>query len=181
MNRFENPARVAEMNPSVTLQRIGLHDGGILCDIGAGSGVFAVPAARMTTNTVYALEISDEMISILREKTVEEGLPNLRAIKVQGKDFGVADSTADVVLLATVLHEIKDRPVFLKSVKRLMNRHGRTAVIEFHKRETPMGPPLAHRLGRDETASEMQEAGFALVDDFDLGPNFYCLVFSAAQ
>ncbi len=52
------------------------------------------------------------------------------------------------------------------------------AVTEFHKRETPMGPPTAHRMGKDEVKNILVNKGFTVLDDFDLGDNFYCLVFT---
>lgn len=50
--------------PEATLMRAGLTSDMIVCDIGAGTGVFAFPVARRTDNAVYALEVSDEMIKL---------------------------------------------------------------------------------------------------------------------
>ena len=40
--KFENPERVAELNPAETLKKIGLKDGQILSDIGAGKSEFSL-------------------------------------------------------------------------------------------------------------------------------------------
>jgi precorrin-6B methylase 2 len=78
MNRFENPERIKELNPAKTLKRIGLKNGDIICDIGAGSGIFYIPAAKLTSNLVYSLEINDEMLKIIDEKARKEGLSTLK-------------------------------------------------------------------------------------------------------
>ena len=67
--------------------------------------------------------------------------------------------------------------VFLEEVKRLLKNRGKLAVIEFHKRQTPMGPPLAQRLSREEVKELLSQRGFVMQEEFDLGDNFYCLVF----
>ncbi|MPL97776.1 Ubiquinone/menaquinone biosynthesis C-methyltransferase UbiE [bioreactor metagenome] len=175
--KFENPIRMKELNPEETLKRIGLHDGSTLCDIGAGSGIFTILAAVLTKSKVYALEISDEMLSIIEEKARNGNLTNIEVKKVSSENFYMEDHCVDIALMATVLHEIADKSAFLKNVKKMLKADGRAAVIEFHKKTTPMGPPAEHRLGRDDAAEEMRKIGFELFDGFDLGENFYCLIF----
>jgi len=62
--KFENPVRIKELKPIETLIRIGLKENHVVCDIGAGSGIFTIPASMITKNKVYALEINDAMLSI---------------------------------------------------------------------------------------------------------------------
>ena len=175
--KFENPMRLEELKPIETLKRIGLLDNHILCDIGAGSGIFTIPAAKITKNKVYALEINDEMLSIIGEKANTEGATNIELIKVKDTHFDIIDHSIDVVLLVTVLHEINNTTVFLEEVETVLDDNGKIVVIEFHKRETPMGPPIGHRMGKDEVIGQLKNAGFIVRENFDLGDNFYCLVF----
>ena len=44
--KFENPARLDELRPESTLRRAGFSEGMSLCDIGAGTGIFSVAAAK---------------------------------------------------------------------------------------------------------------------------------------
>lgn len=176
-SKLENPARMEELNPEKTLRRIGLSLGDVFCDIGAGTGIFSLAAARITHSAVYALEISDEMLEMIQEKAKESGLGQIVPVKVKGDNFGVADGTADVILLATVLHEITDKANFLSNAKRMLKSEGQIAVIEFHKRQTPMGPSVERRLSQKETEAAMQTAGLGSTDAFDLGENFYCMIF----
>jgi len=175
--KFENPVRLEELNPTYTLKRIGLEDGMVLCDIGAGSGVFTLPAAQLTKSTVYALEINDGALSAIIDRAEKLGLENIKAVKVSGDGFDVEDSTADIVLLVTVLHEIESRPAFVNETARLLKTGGKAAVIEFYKRETPMGPPAGHRIDEAEVLDLFAEAGLMAEDRFPLGENFYCQVF----
>lgn len=175
--KFESSARLSELKPAETLKRIGLMDSHILCDIGAGSGIFTLPGAKMTQNTVYALEESEEMLSIIRDKIRNENISNITLIKVEDERFAIADHSVDLALLVTVLHEITDKSVFLTEIKRILKDTGKLAIIEFHKQETPMGPPVDHRISKDETQRELEAVGLNKLDLYDLGDNYYCMIF----
>lgn len=174
--KLENPVRLAELNPSLTLEKIGLEQNHVLCDIGAGSGIFTIPAARITRNKVYALEIDEAMLAIIGEKAKTEGLANIELIPVRGNTLAIPDQTVDITLLVTVLHEIPDQSNFLQEVSRMSRVRAKVAIIEFHKRETPMGPPVGRRLGKEKVTGLLAANGWQVEKDFDLGDNFYCLV-----
>lgn len=76
-----------------------------------------LPAALITKSAVYALELSREMLHIISEKAQAAGLNHIVPVEVQGDDFGVPDGTVDMILLATVLHEIPDKSAFLSAQK----------------------------------------------------------------
>ena len=175
--KFERPTRLAELAPEETLRRIGLNEDSVLCDIGAGTGVFALPAAVITHGTVYALDISDDMLAIITQKAVQAGISNIQCIKVTDAGFGVAPGTADIVLMCSMLHGMPDMPQFVNDAAALLKPHGRLAVIEFHYRETPMGPPVSRRILPADLDAMAAEAGLKPADSFTLGENFYCAVY----
>ncbi len=174
--KLENPARVAELNPEGTLRLLGLKAGEIFCDIGAGSGLFTLPAARITGAPVYALETDEAMLALIRNRADAEGL-DIRTIRVTDAGFGVPDSMADIVLVATALHEIQDKHAFLTNVHKLLRKNGTVAVIEFREGETPMGPNPSHRMGREDVVSAARGADLEYKAEYLLGPNFTCMVF----
>lgn len=175
--KLENPARISELNPGNTLKLIGLKKGLNLCDIGAGTGIFTIPAAQLTDSKVYALEISDEMLAIIEEKAKTNGLNNIETMKVSDNSFGLMDNCIDIAIMVTVLHEIHPAEEFLSEIKRILKRDGIIAVIEFHKRETPMGPTVDQRMSKEEVIDKLGKAGFKVRNDINLGDNFYCLAF----
>lgn len=179
-NKLENPARLSELDPPRTLARTGLEKSHVLADIGAGSGIFTIPAAAACSK-VYALEINEDMLTIIGDKAKANKFENIELVKVSDNRFGMDDGCADMALMVTVLHEISDSSEFLCEVKRILKEYGKLVVIEFFKEQTPMGPPIDHRISKEEVKSELAPWGFSLRQDFDLGPNFYCLVFSADQ
>lgn len=59
ISKLENPVRLAELDPAATLIRAGFRENMVLCDIGAGTGIFTFPATQISSEKIYTLEISD--------------------------------------------------------------------------------------------------------------------------
>ncbi|UWG95418.1 methyltransferase domain-containing protein [Dehalobacter sp. DCM] len=175
--KFENPARLDELKPRETLLRIGLTENDTVCDIGAGTGVFTLPAAEITRNTVYALDINEDMLAILDDKIQSGQIKNIVLQKVRDKRYDLEDGSIAIALMVTVLHEVESKLQIIKEIKRILKENGKLAVIEFHKRPTTSGPPVEQRLSQDEVKEMMAYSDFTTCDEFDLGDNFYCLVF----
>lgn len=177
--KLEKFERVKELKPAETLRRIGLAPEAAFADIGAGTGLFTLAAAALTRGTVYALEIDPELLDIIARKADAAGADNVRCSRVTDEGFALPQGAVDVALLCTVLHNpgIPDKVRFLSDVAALLKPGGRLAVIEFHKRETPMGPGVEKRLGPDAVDALTSAAAFSPADAFDLGDNFYCAVY----
>jgi ubiquinone/menaquinone biosynthesis C-methylase UbiE len=177
--RLENPTRLAELAPQETLMKIGLSENHVVCDIGAGTGVFTIPAAKMTKNKVYALDINEDMLDFIAEKADSEELGNVECIKVADTRFALGDDTIDIALAVTVLHEVSDKRAFLGEIKRILKPDGKIVLIELHDRETPIGPPVSHRISKNEVISLLESIDFYLLSEFDLGSNFYCQAYQS--
>jgi len=50
-------------------------------------------------------------------------------------------------------------------------------MIDFQKRELPVGPPLAMKIAREDLVKQMEGAGFRLAREHTLLPYQYFLVF----
>lgn len=176
MNKFENPARLAELDPKGTLIKAGLKEGMSICDIGAGTGVFSFPAAQITGNEIFALEISEGMMELLNSRINERNILNIKVKKVDPPTLPLDSESCDMALMVTVLHEIEDKPSMLNEIKRVLKKNGRLLIIEFHKRDTPMGPPVEHRISEEFTQKLCNDHGFKTIDAFSLSVNFYGIV-----
>ena len=107
---------------------------------------------------------------------VRELNPAATLHQVEGDVLPVPDRSADLALVATVLHEIPEKAPFIREIHRLLKPDGRLAVIEFHARITPFGPPPSERLSQVDVITQLETHGLMLQDKFDLGANFYCAI-----
>lgn len=181
IEKLERPARVKELAPHSTLRRMGISPEQVVCDLGAGTGIFSVPAAIESEKTVYALEASDQALEVLEEKKKALRLARLIPLKVENNHLPLEADSCDRVLLITVYHELTDRKAILEEIKRILKNMGALAVVEFHGDQTPMGPSVEVRVSRETLARELEESGFQQTDTFPLGENFYCSMFQSKQ
>lgn len=174
--RLDGPERRALLPPLATLRTIGLREGDTFLDIGAGIGYFSIPAIDLVgpQGRVIAADISPEMLAELMRRAGDR--PNLTVLETAEGRLPLADGTADRVLMAFVLHEIPDAAAFLAEVRRVLKPGGHIAIIEWQKSETPMGPSVADRLGRDDTRRLLETARFAVTAEGVLNAAHYYMV-----
>jgi ubiquinone/menaquinone biosynthesis C-methylase UbiE len=180
-SKFENPERLIELNPEGTLKKIGIRENDVVVDIGAGSGVFAIPAAKITNNFVYALEINEKFLEIINVKAKNEKLTNIKTMVVSDSHYDIGPNLVDLVILVTVFHEIDKKDDLLCELRRITKNTGKIAIIEFKKQQTSMGPPVSHRVSKDEVVSMFDKYGFIQSTEFSLGNNLYCIVFESSN
>ena len=160
---LESPERYKILPPYKTLKFLGLVEDDIMIDVGCGTGYFTIPAAQITgqTGKVIGLDVSEVMLDELRKKI--SGHPgNIELILSDHIQFPIHDSTGTFVLLSNVLHEAEDMITMLKEANRALKHGGRLAIIEWEKKEMPMGPPIEDRLHADEIFSMVSQAGFVM-------------------
>ncbi len=179
INKFENPVRIAELDPKNTLMKLGFKEKMVLCDIGAGSGIFSFPAAEISSGDIFALEISDDIIAVLERKKSEGDIQNLIIRKVESDRLPLESGICDMAIMVTVLHEIEDKDSMLKEIRRILKTNGKLAVIEFHKAETPMGPPVDHRISEEQVMELCDDNSFKHIEKYKSGDNFYYLIFQS--
>ncbi len=177
IERFEGKERLEELNTVGTLKRAGFKEDMVLCDIGAGTGVFSFPTAEISNNHIYALEKSDSMIEILNSRIIERGIKNFKVKKVNSDILPIEDHICDLVIMITVLHHIDNKKVLVSEIKRILRDKGRLLIIEFHKRETGSGPPVEIRISQEELEEFAKTYELKTIEKFELGDNFYGSIF----
>ncbi|HEV7629026.1 MAG TPA: class I SAM-dependent methyltransferase [Streptomyces sp.] len=85
----------------------GLSEDSVVVDFGAGTGQFAVPAARHF-GRVVAAEISPAMRDVLRERAATQGLASLECARGGFLSYEHAGAPADAVFTRHALHQLPD-------------------------------------------------------------------------
>lgn len=178
IEKLERSERIKELSPAETLKKIGLKENDVFCDIGAGTGIFSFPAAKITKTNVYALDINNKMLDFINEKAKRENINDIITVKVDSSKFNVESNSCDVVFLCTVLHEIEDKEALLGEIERILKPNSRIGIIEFYKQETSFGPPVEIRISPEEMDAILNKSGFNKNKFFEVSGNFYCKVYS---
>ncbi len=179
MQKLDNPERRKILPPIETLKKLGFKPNDVLADIGAGIGYFTIPSLQITDSKVetYAIDTSKEMLDHLKQRELElTGKSHIQTVLTDEYDIKLTQSVITFALMVNVLHEIDDKKRFIIEVKKIMAIHGKLAILDWQKVETPSGPPLFHRISMEETKSLLQEVGFIVVSDMKFGDEFYGVV-----
>jgi ubiquinone/menaquinone biosynthesis C-methylase UbiE len=146
-------------------------------DFGCGYGTFTIAAARITSGTVFALDLEAEMIASTQAKADAAGLKNVRASL---RDFtaegsGLRDAEVDYAMLFNILHA--ERPeALLGEAFRVLAPGGKLAIIHWnYDPSTPRGPSMAIRPRPEQCVAWAESAGFRLLPPgvVDLPPYHY--------
>jgi ubiquinone/menaquinone biosynthesis C-methylase UbiE len=76
-----------------------------------------------------------------------------------------------------VLHHIENRPAYYAKLATALKKGGRIVVIDFYKKDLPVGPPPDMKLSDEQVIAEFQQAGFAVSKRLDILPYQYYLFF----
>jgi SAM-dependent methyltransferase len=103
----------------------GLDGTSAVVDLGAGSGQFALAAARRF-GRVTAVDISPAMIAFLRERAAAEGLANLDHVRAGFLSYEHSGPLADGVYTRNALHQLPDfwKAVALDRIARMLRPGG---------------------------------------------------------
>lgn len=180
---FDDPARDQWQQPAEVVRALGLRPGMTVADLGAGTGYFLRYLSRAVgeTGTVLAVEPELNLLGYLRSRAEREGGNNVVPVLASFDNPRIPPSSTDLVLLVDTVHHINDRLTYLQRLRKALKPDGRVAIIDWHKRELPVGPPLDHKLAREQVIEEMSRAGYSLSAEPDFLTYQYFLIFSLAR
>jgi SAM-dependent methyltransferase len=160
---FEDKERDKKLQVERVMDILGIKEGIHVADIGAGSGWFAVRAAKRVGNTgiVYAVDINPESIAYIDRRTRRDGVRNLRAILSQEDDPRLPKNSVDSVLLLKTYHEVAHPVLLLENLQKSLRSGARIGIIDRN------GKGDDHGISRDVVIQEAAQAGYELQEQYD--------------
>jgi ubiquinone/menaquinone biosynthesis C-methylase UbiE len=176
---FDDPRRDAWQRPAEVVEALALEPGMAVADLGAGTGYFTGYLSRAVgeRGTVFAVETEPRMVVQLRTRAEREGGTNVVPVLASPDDPRLPAGRVDLVLIVDTFHHIDHRLAYLERLKRTLAPKGRIAIIDWVKRDIPVGPPRDHKIARKQVLAEMQGAGYELIAEPDLLRFQYFLIF----
>lgn len=179
---LEDPKRDAYQKPHEVLEALQVKEGEVIADIGAGSGYFTVRLAHHVgkAGRVYAVDVSPDMIRHLHQRVRDLELVNVSPILAPADD-PLLPQPVDRFLIVDVWHHVEDQAGYLAKIKERLRPGGQVIMIDFHKRDLPVGPPVAMKIARDDLIRQMDAHGFRVAAEHTFLPYQYFLVFELAR
>ncbi len=180
MHKFEpkNTARLLSkdreeaLSPRRLLEEAGLKAGATFADIGCGPGFFTLPAAGIVgeKGKVFAVDMQQGMLDQLKSRKPPK---NVILVKSGEISVPVDASSADLVLIAFVLHEAERKVIFLKEIKRITKAGGTVLIIDWKKKREEHGPPVGERLTAKAVGELLRKAGFRGIKASSINASHY--------
>jgi len=167
--------------PRNVLHRLALTEScqGVV-DLGCGYGTFTLPAARIASGLVHALDIDAEMVAATAHRAKQAGLEKIR---VEQRNFvdkgtGLPDDSVAYVMLFNLLH-CAEPVALLSEAHRVLSPGGLLGVMHWNPDlTTPRGPSMAIRPRPAQCRSWAEQTGFRLYspERVNMPPYHYGLV-----
>jgi ubiquinone/menaquinone biosynthesis C-methylase UbiE len=160
---LEGPDRDAWQRPEQIMDHLGIAEGSVVADLGAGGGWFTIRLARRVgpNGRVYAQDIQPEMIGAIKRRVDREGLKNVDTVLGTTADPQLP-APVDVVLIVDTYHEMDDPQTLLRKVRASLKPGGRVGIVEFTKNGHGPGPSMEERADPERVIRDAQAAGLRL-------------------
>ena len=163
LSTFEYKDRAKKLHVERVMDILGISSGKTVADIGAGSGWFAVRAAKRVTpaGLVYAVDINPKAISYIQERVRRDGIPNLHTVLSKPDDPLLPAKSIDAVLLLKTYHEVAEPVSLLQNLRQALRSKARVGIIDRN------GNGENHGVDRDTVVREAGQAGYTLIGEYD--------------
>ncbi len=169
---LEDPSRDQWQKPHEVVMALDLKPTDAIADIGSGTGYFARRFANHA-GKVFAVDVDKDLLGIVRKNAAANIVPVLAA----PDDPRLPANSVDIIFFCDVLHHIENRAAYYPKLAKALKPGGRIVMIDFYKKDLPVGPPVAMKLSEGEVTSELARAGFSLTKKLDFLPYQYFLFF----
>jgi len=175
---LEGPDREQWQKPDQIMDALGIADGSIVADLGAGGGWFTAKLARRVgpNGLVYAEDIQPQMIEAIGGRVQRENLLNVRAVLGSATDPRLPPGI-DAVVIVDAYHEMEDPVTLLKNVEKSLKPQGRVGVVDFNPGGGGPGPAPDERVAPATVIAAASAAGLRLISQDAIPPFQFLLVF----
>ncbi len=168
-------------DPIKNLKAFELRENMIVADLGAGSGFYAIPAAKMVpTGKVYAIEIQRDYLIAIKNKGAEAHLNNIEYLLGDIEKIGgtkIKDNIIDAVIASNILFQVEDKDKFIEEAKRILKSGGKLLLVDWSDSSSIIGPSFGKIISKDEARKIFEEKGFIWHRDIDAGAHHYGMIF----
>lgn len=176
LDKLNDPARLARMEPSRLWAAAGIAGPAVIVEIGAGTGVFAEAFAGFAPRaTVYAVDTEPRMIGWMESNRAPKLGGRLVPVLASGARVPLPDGVADALFMIDLHHELEAPDATYAEAHRVLAPGRRVVVADWRRDDEPGGPPQEIRAGADAIAATLERAGFREVTTHE-GPARHSLL-----
>jgi predicted methyltransferase len=178
---LEGPDRDQWQMPGRIMDALGIAEGSVVGDLGAGGGWFTIRLARRVgpNGLVYAEDVQIEMIEATGRRVAREALHNVKPVLGTSLDPRLPAGQLDAVLIVNTYKELElgDPVELLRNVAASLKPQGRVGIVDFKRDGLGPGPALDERTDPETILRDADAAGLRLLRRETFLPYQFFLVF----
>lgn len=179
---LERPSREQEERTDLLLERLGLEADDVVADMGAGTGYFSLPMARLVPQgSVLAVDLQPQMLRIIdqrvRDGGIDGGIQNIETIQATETDPGLPTGVVDLAIFVDVYHELSHPREVMTEVVDALRPGGRVVLIEYRAEDPSVPIKPLHKMSQRQAKREMAAVGLTWTETADLLPQQHFMVF----
>ncbi|MBI4121341.1 MAG: class I SAM-dependent methyltransferase [Candidatus Ryanbacteria bacterium] len=160
------------------LEHCGFYGPIVVADFGCGAGHFAMPIAQRISSSgkVYALDIQEPPLSVLRKEAKRAHLYNVHTMRAdieRALGSRLKDESVDKVVVANMLFQTPEKKNVLLEANRILKKRGKLITVEWHTRHELPGPRRELRVSPDTLKGLLTNANLPPIHAFELGSFHY--------
>ena len=177
---LERRERELEEDPDLAMRLIRVQRGSTVADLGAGSGYFTVRLAKAVgaMGKVYAVDIQQAMLDLLKRAVEKEKLTNVTPVLGAVDDPRLPPGSVDLVLMVDVYHELSQPQTTLAHLKDALRPGGRLVLLEYRAEDPDVPIRPEHKMTKAQVKLEIEHEGFKQQRVYDDLPRQHLIVFT---
>ena len=160
---------------------IGLEEGTVVADIGAGTGLLTIEMAKQVgqRGTVFAVDIVPAFLERIRERARTEGLGNIVVVRGEERATGLKPASLDLAFMCDTYHHIEYPETYMRSLFQALRQGAILVLVDMKRPEGRSSPAVLRHVRADKPAviAEVEQAGFVFESEIDLLRENYYLRF----
>jgi predicted methyltransferase len=181
---LDAPDRDQWQKPELIMDALGIADGSLVADLGAGGAWFTLHIARRVgpNGVVYAEDIQPAMLQVIGQRMQVENLLNVRPVLGTSSDPRLPKGL-DAALIVDSYHEMDDSAnptqvvTLLRNIARSLKPQGRLGIVDFKPGGGGPGPAPDQRVDPQSVIKAANAAGLQLISREEIPPFLFLLVF----
>ena len=175
---LERPEREREERTDLLVKNLELKPTEVVADIGAGSGYFTFRMAKsVPEGKAYAVDISTEMLSIVKARIGKRKVGNVIPVHSTITDIKLPENSVDCILIVDAYHEFSHPWEMSRSILAALKPGGRLVLIEYRLEDPKVPIKRLHKMTQAQSKKEMAAAGFDWAETRDMLPRQHFMVF----
>jgi precorrin-6B methylase 2 len=176
---LERPQREEEEQPGLLVQRLRLKPGEVVADIGSGTGYLTRRLAAKVgpAGKVFAVDIQQEMVDLLRGNMEALGITNVVPILGTARNAKLPEASVDTVLMVDVYHEFDFPYEMMVGICRALKPNGRVVFVEYRLEDPDVPIKRVHKMTEAQVKKEMSVMPLAWVGTIEALPRQHIISF----